>query len=44
MLAERIGAERATVAGRGHTIPATGQPYNRRLHQFLSSCENAVRE
>ena len=44
VLAERLGAERAVISGRGHTIPATGQPYNRRLHQFLSSCENAVRE
>jgi pimeloyl-ACP methyl ester carboxylesterase len=35
VLAQRIGAERATVAGRGHTIPATGAPYNELLAAFL---------
>jgi pimeloyl-ACP methyl ester carboxylesterase len=39
-IAERIGAERAVIPGRGHSIPATGEPYNRRLHQFLTACED----
>jgi pimeloyl-ACP methyl ester carboxylesterase len=39
-LANRLGgAERSVIPGRGHTIPATGEPYNARLHQFLSSAE-----
>ena len=38
-LAERIGAERAEITGRGHTIPATGEPYNRRLRGFLGAAE-----
>lgn len=42
-LAHEIGAERAVVAGRNHTIPATGEPYNSRLHNFLLDCEH-VRE
>jgi pimeloyl-ACP methyl ester carboxylesterase len=35
-IASSLQAERATVAGRGHTIPATGAPYNELLHAFLS--------
>ena len=35
-VAGRIGAQRATVAGRGHTIPATGAAYNERLEAFLA--------
>ena len=35
-LAERLDAQRETIAGRGHTIPATGEPYNARLHSFLA--------
>jgi pimeloyl-ACP methyl ester carboxylesterase len=35
-LAERIGAERDIIAGRGHTVPATGAAYNQRLERFLS--------
>ena len=38
-LAERLGAERAVITGRGHTIPGTGAPYNERLAGFLSSAE-----
>jgi pimeloyl-ACP methyl ester carboxylesterase len=38
-LATRIGAERATVSGRGHSIPTAGAPYNALLEGFLSrSC------
>ena len=36
VVAELIGAERATIAGRGHTIPSTGDPYNELLAAFLS--------
>ena len=39
VLAERVGAERAVIGGRGHTIPSTGAPYNQRLRAFLVECE-----
>jgi pimeloyl-ACP methyl ester carboxylesterase len=39
-IADRIGARRAVVGGRAHTIPSTGAPYNRCLHDFLASCES----
>ncbi len=35
-LADRLDAQRAVVSGRGHTIPATGRPYNERLQAFLT--------
>ncbi len=38
-VAARLGAERAVIAGRGHTIPATGAAYNERLHAFLAARE-----
>jgi pimeloyl-ACP methyl ester carboxylesterase len=34
-VAQRIGAQRAVIPGRGHTIPTTGEPYNSRLRTFL---------
>jgi len=34
-VATRLGAERAAVSGRGHTIPSTGAAYNERLETFL---------
>ena len=37
--AEGLGAQRATVAGRGHTIPGTGEPYNRLLERFMGAAE-----
>jgi pimeloyl-ACP methyl ester carboxylesterase len=37
-LASAIGAERATVTGRDHSIPSTGAPYNDLLEDFLSRC------
>ncbi len=40
-LASRIGAERAGVAGRAHSIPAAGEPYNRVLDRFLEGAEGA---
>ena len=36
VLAERLDAQRQTIAGRGHTIPATGEPYNACLDAFLA--------
>ncbi len=39
VLADRIGAERAIIAGRGHTIPSTGVAYNTRVTQFLERAE-----
>jgi hypothetical protein len=39
VLAERLRARRETVAGRGHTIPATGEPYNERLQAFLTEAD-----
>jgi pimeloyl-ACP methyl ester carboxylesterase len=38
-LAAALGGERATIAGRGHTIPSTGAPYNQRLEGFLRTAE-----
>lgn len=34
-LATRIGAVRARVPGRGHSVPSTGAPYNELLDEFL---------
>jgi pimeloyl-ACP methyl ester carboxylesterase len=36
-IAERLGGERATIAGKGHNVPETGAPYNERLERFLSA-------
>ncbi len=36
-LAEALGAERATIGGKGHSVPETGDPYNRLLERFLSA-------
>ena len=38
-LAEGVGAERAMIPGRGHTVPSTGEPYNERLEAFLRAAE-----
>lgn len=43
VVAERLGAERAVVAGRRHSIPVTGAPYNELLHAFMSAAEEARR-
>jgi pimeloyl-ACP methyl ester carboxylesterase len=40
-VAERLGAQRTVISGRRHTIPATGEPYNRRLREFLGGSELA---
>jgi pimeloyl-ACP methyl ester carboxylesterase len=39
VLAAQLDARRETIAGRGHTIPATGEPYNALLAAFLSAHE-----
>ena len=39
VLADRIGARRAIVRGRNHTIPSTGAPYNELLEGFLQEAE-----
>jgi pimeloyl-ACP methyl ester carboxylesterase len=36
VLARELGARRATIAGRGHTIPATGAPYNELVRAFIT--------
>jgi pimeloyl-ACP methyl ester carboxylesterase len=36
-LGEVLDAERATIAGKGHSVPETGDPYNRVLERFLAS-------
>lgn len=42
-LAIAIGAERATVSGRGHSIPVVGEPYNLLLEEFLRRAERSAR-
>jgi pimeloyl-ACP methyl ester carboxylesterase len=39
VVAKQLQASRALVRGRSHTIPATGEPYNERLHSFLTEAE-----
>lgn len=36
-LAAALGAERATIEGKGHSVPETGEPYNRLLEGFLAA-------
>jgi pimeloyl-ACP methyl ester carboxylesterase len=35
-VAHELGARRATIAGRGHTIPANGPPYNELVRGFIT--------
>jgi hypothetical protein len=35
VLVERLGAERAVIAGAGHSVQRTGEPFNRRLRRFI---------
>jgi pimeloyl-ACP methyl ester carboxylesterase len=35
VVAERIGARRERIVGRGHTIPSAGEPYNELLAEFM---------
>jgi pimeloyl-ACP methyl ester carboxylesterase len=39
-LAEGLGAERAVIPGRGHTVPSTGEPYNERLERFVGAADS----
>jgi pimeloyl-ACP methyl ester carboxylesterase len=39
VIAERVGATRETIAGRGHTIPGTGAPYNEMVERFLREAQ-----
>jgi pimeloyl-ACP methyl ester carboxylesterase len=41
VLANRIGAERAVISGRGHTIPSIGAPYNELVEHFLLCAERS---
>jgi pimeloyl-ACP methyl ester carboxylesterase len=38
-LADRLGAERTVIRGRDHTVPSTGEPYNRALERHLAASE-----
>jgi pimeloyl-ACP methyl ester carboxylesterase len=42
VLAERLGARREVIEGRGHTIPSTGAAYNECLHGFLSGLSGSA--
>ena len=42
-VAQAIAAKRVVIPGRGHTIPATGEPYNACLHAFLARAQAAGR-
>jgi pimeloyl-ACP methyl ester carboxylesterase len=39
-LADGLHAERAVIPGRGHTVPSTGEPYNRALEGHLLAAES----
>jgi pimeloyl-ACP methyl ester carboxylesterase len=41
-VADRLQAQRTVISGRGHSIPATGAAYNRRLHAFLDEAERRL--
>ena len=41
VLAQRVGAERRVIRGRGHEIAAVGEPYNSLLSEFLRRAEAA---
>jgi pimeloyl-ACP methyl ester carboxylesterase len=40
-LASGIGADRVTLAGRAHSVPAVGEAYNERLERFMAAAEGA---
>jgi pimeloyl-ACP methyl ester carboxylesterase len=44
VLAERLGARREVIEGRGHTIPATGAAYNELLDDFLSGLPDSTED
>ncbi len=39
VLVERLPAERAVIPGKGHSVQRTGEPFNRRLVEFVESAE-----
>jgi pimeloyl-ACP methyl ester carboxylesterase len=39
VIADAVGAERAHIQGRGHTIPTTGEPYNALVQEFMLRAE-----
>ena len=41
-VARELGAQRATLRGRKHTIPATGAPYNELVREFISRAAQAT--
>jgi pimeloyl-ACP methyl ester carboxylesterase len=41
-VARELEADRASIPGRGHTIPATGAPYNERLRALLERRETST--
>ena len=43
-LAAQIGAERMIIASRDHTIPATGEPYNAAIDDFMTRAEGMPRD
>ena len=43
VLEQRLGAERAVIAGAGHSVPRTGAPFNERLEDFLRRAEDRAR-
>jgi pimeloyl-ACP methyl ester carboxylesterase len=44
VLAERMGARREVLPLHGHTIPSSGEPYNRLLEQFLSGLSGSTQD
>lgn len=38
-LSAALSAERSVISGRGHTVPSTGAPYNKRLEALLRAAE-----
>lgn len=36
-LTDRLGAERAVISGRGHSVPRAGEPFNQRLQAFIDA-------
>jgi pimeloyl-ACP methyl ester carboxylesterase len=42
-VAEGLGAQRARISGRKHSIPATGAPYNELVHAFMLAVERGPR-
>jgi pimeloyl-ACP methyl ester carboxylesterase len=40
VLERELGAERAVITGLGHSVPRTGEPFNRRLEAFMSAARD----